>query len=396
MFVPQSNSLPALIETMDLLARGAASLADLAATRETTTRTARYYVDFATWVNWAKVEDATIELTRQGWDFAQNVERRASIYESSLANTELVRAIHKAQRAHRREHKERLGHRDACVAVLAERDLFAASTRARRAGAVANLLDALHAPERYDWSTGELAETGDEPVELDLTFSPRSFLSEIASRRFGQGLRHRIGLPTQVLLAARGEHGSLEASRWGQASWAADDGPPGTRWFGALPITPQTRPLIARRSRSLRALLTTTVPHVAMLAGLLTHEDETIHVTRDMWGVRLAHGSRDLGALSDALRAFARVLALDLTEGAPWTHRREEDGAADVAELVELLVEIGALDPGDTSIVATDEWLDELDPESTLGARLEPLRDEVEMLLRRLARGAKRRRIKRS
>ena len=33
MFVPQSNSMPALVETMELLARGAASLTELADAR---------------------------------------------------------------------------------------------------------------------------------------------------------------------------------------------------------------------------------------------------------------------------------------------------------------------------------------------------------------------------
>ncbi len=394
MFVPQSNSMPALVETMELLARGAASLSELADSRKTTTRTARYYVDFATWVDWARVDDSTIELTRDGRAFARHADRRARLFEAALARTDLVRAVHKAQREHRRAHGEVLDAREACVRVLADKDLFAASTRARRAGAVANLLEALHHPERFDWSTGERVAADQALEEVVLTFSPRAFLSELGARKFTSGLRHQIGLPRQVLLAARGEHDTLEASRWGAASWPVEGEPPGTRWFGALPITSETRPLIARRNRALRALLITTVPHVAMLVALLTHQDDatSAHITRDMWGTRFAMGSQDLGALDDALRALTRALALDPTDGALWTHRRPEDEPAATHELLALLAELGLTTQGDTSIAATEELHLETDPATQLGHRLAPLRDELPMVISRLKRGAKRRR----
>ena len=165
-----------------------------------------------------------------------------------------------------------------------------------------------------------------------------------------------------------------------------------------MPITTETRPLIARRARALRALLVTTVPHAAMLTALLTHTEDgsNTHITRDMWGVRLALGGEDVGELDDALRALTRSLALDLTDGAPWEHRRAEDEAASTAELLELMGELGLLTQGDTSYAATEELHLETDPATQLGQRLGPLRDELPMVMSRLRKGAKRRRRARS
>lgn len=386
--VPQASSIALFIELMEALRGEERSFADLAALLDVDERTARYYADFARWLQWVRpAGDGKVGLSSEGLIFVESEPARGRLFATTLFNRPLVQTVQRLKREQFDDLSEPLATRRACLRAVEGMTTLSDATAGRRASSLASMLRWAYQPRRIDWSTGRPIETAATPFD----FQGQSFLSAYAARQFGGDSAIYVGFPRQVVAFATGGGGSLQASDWVRASYEADSG--AARWFGSIPINDSTLAVARRGGPDLRRLLISCNPYLAILVTLLTPPSASrpspVRLTSDMYGLRLWHRDRELGAPLQALAHLAGnidLISIDTVPHLMGRHVRDDLRPATDDELAEVLQTTGIVRPVQTSLALAPGVGSELrlpvGDGPTLWERSEPLRSALMEALR--------------
>lgn len=378
--IPQANSLTLFVRVMEELMRGTHDAEQLSERLHVDVRTVQYYLEFGRWIEFLKVVEGVHVLTETGSGFAHSVPARGRLFAQGMFRQKLVQAINALKRDSVDAHGvEGISTREATERAIAALSDLADSTVERRASGVAHMLEAAYRPARIDWSTGQTLEVF---RHLVMDFPGRTFLTSMATREFVKGREIRIGFPKQVAAFVRDHGHRLSASTWQRASYGSTDGT--ATWFGAVPVNETTVDVAERRGRDLRRLLVHCVPHVTLLAALLTWRDAArrplVRVTQDMYGVRIWVRDREVGGMMEVLERFALALELVMVRGVPKALRHapaELIEPGDQDDLLEVAVGCGILKIRDTAFEVMQGLEEEFRDAPTLSDstfdRLKPL-----------------------
>lgn len=391
--VPQANSVALFISLMEALRGQPRSLPTLASLLEVDERTVRYYIDFGQWLGWVRpTTDGTMELSSEGVSFVESEPARGRLFANAFFDKPLIKTIQRIKREDFDDEPEPAATRKASLRAVERLTALSDATARRRAQAVASMMRWAYRPGRLDWSTGRPVEAPAAPFD----FQGQSFLSAYAARRLGRSRKIRIGFPRQVATFAHGDADSLVADRWQRVSYASDDDSP--RWFGSIPVNESTLAVAERGGPDLRRLLISCNPYLAMLATLLTSHSATSRspttLTSDMYGLRLWYRNQDLGPPLEAMAAMSTELELVPVESVPHLSDGPDSRQLqpiDNTGLERLLVDTGIVRRVDTSLILAPGVGSELRLEAgdgpTMWERMEPLRDDLQPLVRQRAAG---------
>jgi hypothetical protein len=390
--VPQANRVEVLVALMEAIDGGARTLDELAASLDVKARTVRYYADLARWLGFVGAsKNGEWAPSETGAAFADSVSARGRLFSQAIFQKDVVRLANEHKRQALDDGRE-LDTREACLRAIQRATDLSESTAKRRASSLASLLEAAYRPSRVDWQTGKMLDKRHHP---SLEFEGESFLTALAMRQLGVAHRTQIGFPRQVERFVCGEAHELERAHWKRAQWTKTGrrGEDNSQWFGSVPVNDVTRSIAIRGGRDLRKLLVLTVPYVTFACAFLALRDPLdrplTSITQDMYGTQLWFHETELGSPTDVFEKIALELGLEIAERPPHLDGVDDPDAeaAGSESLIGVLVESGICRQRDTVVEIAPgvraEWQEGSEDSPSIAERLEPLRDEVQGLLRR-------------
>ncbi len=384
--VPQANSVSKLVTLMVALGRDAGDDDALATIMGVEIRTVQYYTDLARWLGFVRRTGDGPALTEVGFSFYESVAARGRLFSNAVFKREIVKLANEIKR-NAEESGESMSTTEACRSAIERATELSDSTTRRRASSLARLVEVAYQPGHVDWSTGESL---DAYKHTPLEFEGESFLTAIGALELGMSRRLAVGYPFQVWEFVCGERSKLTAKHWRRASYQLE---PDGRWFGSVPINEVTLRRGERGGRGLRELLLVCVPVVTLMTVLLSLRDplERHHVrlTHDMYGYRIWHNERELGAPLEVLGRLADKLGVEFSRIAPHLDADEVDSArfGSEASLVEVMECAGIVRRKDTvyrlAPGVLDEWHEQTEDAPSVEERLAPIQKHVEEAVER-------------